>query len=369
MKNTPVVFFDATPSWSGGANRILFLARELRKSGGRPFVVCLPGGRLGELADGEGIETFRIKPFFDIDPLALARLFFYLRKIKAAVIDLNSPGFYWLGLIAGKLSGAKIILTRNVPYRKTGFKKLINKYLLYRRCDRVLSLSVAVKKDLESDYGLTNTRLIYDGIFGGMEPPSREAALAARKTFGFGADDIVFGMVGRLEKNKGQHIAIEAFALMAGAVGRARLLVAGGGSETYAKYLRDIVRRKGLDGKVALAGYVGDVSSVYAAMDILVHPSFYDNIPISILEAFAAARPVIASRVGGIPEAVEDGVNGMLFAPGDAGELADKMVKMASSDYVSVGRAAARLVALKFSADKMKSRYVELLDEILGDKE
>ncbi|MDI6756997.1 MAG: glycosyltransferase family 4 protein [Endomicrobiia bacterium] len=369
MKNSPVVFFDATPSWSGGANRILFLAREIRKSGGRPFVVCLPDGRLGELADGEGIETFKIKPLFDIDPLALARLFFYLRKIKAAVIDLNSPGFYWLGLIAGKLSGAKVILTRNVPYRKTGLKKLINKYLLYRRCDRVISLSAAVKKDLDDDYGLDRVELIYDGIFGGMEPPSREAALAARKTFGFGADDIVFGLVGRLEKNKGQHIAIEAFALMAGAVDRARLLVAGGGSGHYVKYLRDIVRRKGLDGKVALAGYVGDVSTIYAAMDILVHPSFYDNIPISILEAFGASRPVIASRVGGIPEAVEDGVNGMLFSPGDAGDLADKMVKMAASDYASVGRAAARLAAERFSADKMKSRYMEIIGEMVGEKE
>jgi glycosyltransferase involved in cell wall biosynthesis len=126
------------------------------------------------------------------------------------------------------------------------------------------------------------------------------------------------------------------------------------------------VRSRNLDGKVFLAGYVEDVSLVYKASDILVHPSFYDNIPISIIEALSAGRPVIASRVGGIPEIIADGRNGTLFDAGSAGQLAESMLKMAATDYAALGRAASADVAEKFSAGKMKAKYIELMNELTG---
>lgn len=366
MKNKSVVFFDATPAWSGGANRILFLAKSLSAEGFYPHIVCSRGGRLGELAERAGIDVFKINPVFDMDPVALCRIFFYLRRISAAVADINSPGFYWIGLAAAKLAGVKTVLTRNVPYRKQGLKRIVNKYLLYGRYDRVISLSAAVKKDLESDYGLSNVRLIYDGIFSAVSPPSPEESAAAKKTFGFAPDDIVFGLVGRLEKNKGQHVAMEAFAAVADACPRAKLLVAGAGDAGYAEYLSSLARKLNLAGRVSLAGYVEDVSLVYKAADILVHPSFYDNIPISIIEALSAGRPVIASRVGGIPEIIADGRNGTLFDAGSVGQLAEKMLNMAAADYAAIGRAASPAVAEKFSAGKMKAEYIELMDELTG---
>jgi len=125
--------------------------------------------------------------------------------------------------------------------------------------------------------------------------------------------------VGRLHPQKGHRVLLDAIARARSAGATLSLLVAGEGAERGA--LEAQAAGLGLQGHVRLAGR-REVRPLLAAADVFVFPSLYEAAGIALLEAMACALPVVASRTGGIPEVVEDGVSGILVAPGDADDLA-----------------------------------------------
>jgi len=158
-------------------------------------------------------------------------------------------------------------------------------------------------------------------------------------TYGFHSDNlkkfekslsnkIRFGFVGNLLPAKGVHILIESFNKIKN--DNAELRIYGGVSSykgilaNYLKYLKKITKNKNIR---FMGSFENDkIANIFAEIDILVVPSiWYENSPLVIQEAFIARTPVIASRIGGIPELVNDGMNGLLFNPGDANDLKEKM--------------------------------------------
>jgi len=175
----------------------------------------------------------------------------------------------------------------------------------------------------------------------------------------------VIGAVGRFTAEKGHAHLVEAFARVRGRLPGARLVLVGFG-ELEAD-LRRRVRDLGLEGAVTFTGE-RDAAEVLPSFDLFVQPSLYESQGLAILEAMAAGRPVVATDVGGVRDAVRDGETGLLVRAADAGALADAILRLAADP----GRAAALAACARgrvregFSVQRMAGDYARLYKELLG---
>ena len=161
-----ILIFDATPHWSGGANRIFLYSKELRKRGHTLTVCCLPGSGLSSRLPKENIPAITINPKSDLNLLIIPKLIQLIIKNNIDVIDICSPKFYWVASLAGRITKKTVMLTRNVPYRKKGIKKLVNTILYAKLVDRIIAVSDKIKRELIEDFNIPAKKItvIYDGI-------------------------------------------------------------------------------------------------------------------------------------------------------------------------------------------------------------
>lgn len=202
-----------------------------------------------------------------------------------------------------------------------------------------------------------------------LYPPVSDVASAGPQTprgAGF-----MIGMVGRITEGKGHRVLLDALTRLDAATG-VRLVIVGApapGNPDDARYLRELrsfAVTSGLDRRIDWAGYKADPRPYYGAMDALAVPSVCEEgMPVVALEAFQRGIPVIASRTGGIPELIRDGVNGLLVAPRNPAELALAMGSLQHSPALCarLGAAARASVDARFSP----ASYCSALGKIISD--
>ncbi len=188
-----------------------------------------------------------------------------------------------------------------------------------------------------------------------------------RQEYSIPADAPLIGVVGRLEPEKGQRHLLDAMPAILRASPDAWLIVLGEGSEEDA--LKNQAASLGIEvgGRIVFTGRRSDVAAIIGELTVAVIPSLREAQGISILEAMARCRPVVASAVGGIPEVVTDGVDGLLVPPADAQALSDAVQRLLSDPELRarIGRAGYQTVAERFSIDAQVRRIQEVYDEEL----
>jgi glycosyltransferase involved in cell wall biosynthesis len=167
--------------------------------------------------------------------------------------------------------------------------------------------------------------LIYNGV-DLQRYDHQEPCCTLRDEYGMEPGSQIVGVVARLEPEKGHPTLFEAWPAVLRAVPDAYLLVIGEGSQREA--LERLARELKIAHRVVFTGRRDDVPAVTAALDVAVLPSYREAQGLSILEALALARPVVASNVGGIPEMIDDGVNGLLVEPHDVDGLATAITRL-----------------------------------------
>jgi glycosyltransferase involved in cell wall biosynthesis len=174
--------------------------------------------------------------------------------------------------------------------------------------------------------------------------------------------------VGRLDPVKNQFALLEAVAALRQSLPGLRLTVVGDGPLRSA--LETQADRLGVREGVTFTGARSDTPDLMRAFDIFVLPSLNEGISNTILEAMATGLPVVATRVGGNPELVADGVTGRLYDPGVPGALEAALMPYVTDPALrdAHGRAARERVVQNFSLDAMVNRYVALYDELLADR-
>lgn len=179
-------------------------------------------------------------------------------------------------------------------------------------------------------------------------------------------DRFDIGYAARLQSGKGQHVLIEAFAKVAKAIPHARLLLAGEGSQREA--YRESARSLGIQDRVVFLGRVREMQPFYDGLDVYACPSFSEGLPMSILEAMARGLPVVATQVGGIPEIMADGVNGILVPPGNPDAMAEALIALASDPERrgALGRAAQARIREHFLADRVIEKLHHYYERILA---
>jgi glycosyltransferase involved in cell wall biosynthesis len=235
--------------------------------------------------------------------------------------------------------------------------------ILTPHMDRVIAVSRSIVEKLQHEGRDTAPiTLIHSGV--DLERyDHQEPCCTLREEYGLPEDASIIGVVARLEPEKGHPTLLEAWPTVLRAVPAARLLVVGEGSRREALEVQ--ARALGIAGPVVFTGRRDDIPAVTAALDIAVLPSYREAQGLTILEAMALSRPIVASNVGGIPEMVEDGVTGLLVPPHDSEALAAAIVRLLLDHPLAdmLGRAGHDLVHDRFCIQLMVDAVEAIYDE------
>jgi glycosyltransferase involved in cell wall biosynthesis len=221
--------------------------------------------------------------------------------------------------------------------------------------NRSVSVSEGLRRELMAVVGAAARRMTV--IWNGVEFVSADR-VAARRALGIADDAFVFLAVGNVLPVKGYDVLLSSAALLDKGSDWT-LLIAGRHSDLSEGLIQER-GRLGLDDQVQFLGARNDVPALLAAADVFVMPSRNEALPMALLEAMMAGKAVVASAVGGIPEAVQSGVNGLLVTPESPEELAGALTGLIGNrgEVNRLGQAAATSVRQHFGADAMVDAYV-----------
>ncbi|MEO8228258.1 MAG: glycosyltransferase [Chloroflexota bacterium] len=235
--------------------------------------------------------------------------------------------------------------------------------LLTPRIDRLIAVSRSIVEKLHHEGRDTAPiSLIHSGV--DLERyDHQEPCCTLREEYDLPSEGPIVGVVARLEPEKGHPTLLEAWPSVLAAVPDATLLVVGEGSRREA--LEALAHELGVAERVVFTGRRDDVPAVTAALDVAVLPSYREAQGLTILEAMALSRPIVASNVGGIPEMVEDGITGLLVPAHDADALGAAIVRLLRDHPLAdtLGRAGHDLVHDKFCIERMVAAVEQIYDE------
>jgi glycosyltransferase involved in cell wall biosynthesis len=361
----------------GVTHHLLSLVPRLEFHGFRAGVVCLQEGAATELLRSRGLPTYVAGKRGRGDLLTIPRLAALLRRLRPEIVHTHTLSTNFYGRAAARLARVPRRVTtvhthmgellRYDP-RGAGGNRLLFGYnqRVTRRVDRVIAISESVRKWLlDSCVPAARLRLVRCGI-----PLPSDAQLAddrrrARAAWGFGEDCWVIGNVARAHPVKDQVTLLEAAAPLLRADADARLVIAGDGPEL--PRLRDRVAALSLDGRVKLLGPVPEGRALMSAFDVFALSSRLEGLPLAVLEAMAARRPVVATDVGGLSELVVPGASGLLVPAGSRDALRAALTQVrADADLARrFGEAGRRIVEEDYDEDRMAEGVAAVYREIL----
>lgn len=351
-----ILHIDPERDWGGGESQVIGLLSYLSSQGHKNHLLCHPESPLCEEAKKRGIATFPIVIRNEIDLRPLFSLRRLIRREGYDLVHFHTKRAHALSLWLGKgPRGPKSVVTRRMDYP---VKKNWYTHCLYnRRVDGVIAISRKIGELLvEGGIEREKIRVIHSGV----DPdPFRKARKEP-------SDPPVVGTVAVLEERKGHRFLLEAAALLKKQGHRLLYRFAGEGSER--ERLARLAARLELRDEVGFEGFVSDIPSFLSGIDIFVLPSIYEGLGVSVLEAMAAAKPVVATRVGGIPELVEEGVTGFLVPPGDPLGLARSISRLASQkDLIQeMGERGWERVRREFTLEQMAKKNEDYYYELCG---
>jgi glycosyltransferase involved in cell wall biosynthesis len=336
-----VLHIHTLPVISGSGLNTFLTMQGLDKDIYEASLACAPGGKLISLVRSHGMPviTFRnlVQPLHPWkDTLALWELTLFLKKNPYQLVHTHNSKAGFIGRLSARLAGVPVIIhtvhgfafhDHEPPCKRFLYRNL--ERLASQWCDQMIFISQPlVQWALEEGIGNKKKMVrIYSGIeLDRFHPVSEDEKREIRRRWGIGEHDAVIGIVSKLWEGKGHSTLIDAFVGIKKAMGEAKLVIVGEGY--LYESLRSQVDELGLSNAVLFTGFQEDVAGVLASFDVALLPSFFEGMGRVLLEAMAMEKPVVASRVGGIPDIVEDGVNGFLVTPGHVNELEQATLRL-----------------------------------------
>lgn len=356
-----VLHLEAGENFYGGARQVAFLIEGLARRGVSNIVACPQGSltarRMAELP----AAVFPLPMRGDLDLRLIPQVLAILRRERPDLLHLHSRrGPEILGAIAGRLHGLPIVYSRRNDHVEPRWLARL-KYRLY---DRVVAISACIGQVL-ADSGVPAEKI---RVVRSAFTPDAITALsreALRAEFGLPADSLVLAVVAQLIRRKGHAVLLDAMPQLLAVEPKLRVLFFGKGA--LHEELAASIAARGLGGIVQLAGYREDLPALLPGLDLLVHPAFAEGLGVSLLQASSAGVAIVASRAGGIPEAVRDGVNGVLVPPQDVDALETAIVALLKNPArrTQLGSAGRELIEREFSVDAMVEGNLAIYQELL----
>jgi glycosyltransferase involved in cell wall biosynthesis len=364
-----IVHFIDSPTFGGTEQVLLHLLAGLDQQRWRSVLLHHPEPGLAPLLEGArrlGVETRVVPRMAGMRTVtSLPRFLRVLQAERPAVFHAHQC---WLlsckyGLVAAALARVPGIVATAHQYTDPPWGRGIAlQQRLFQRCaNRYIAVSQAVANQLCEGFGVSarKVQVIHNGIpyreFAGPPDPALRTALS-----GATGRPIVL-TVARLDQQKGHTVLFDAIRELPNVL----FVLAGDGPERA--MLEAKARELGIDDRVVLLGHRSDIRNLLAACDLFVLPSNYEALGLAVLEAMAAGRAVVATAVGGIPEAVLNGVTGALVRPGDPSALANAIRTLLADPVLmhKMGTAGLSRVQQKFSSATMVQRVTRTYEEVL----
>ena len=335
---------------------------------------------------GKSLERLQVVPALGReirglqDLAAFVRLVRLMRQVRPHVVHTHTAKAGTLGRLAARLTGVPVVVHTYHGHVFRGYFSPVATRLflaverwLARRTDRLLTVSQTVRRELlELGVG-TPDRLTVVPLGLDLEPfltvdPSGGNGL--RRELGVEPGTPLVGIVARLVPIKAHEVFFAAAAMVSARRPETRFVVVGDGARRVE--LETMVERLGLARSVRFLGWRGDLPAIYRDVDVVVLTSRNEGSPVSLIEAMAAGRPVVATRVGGVPDLVEHGVNGYLVEPDQPSLVADAVLALLDEPErrEALGRAGRKRVYPAFGAERLlrdiDTLYAALLEQKLG---
>lgn len=355
-----------------GAEKVMLnLAVGTNTNDYRPWVAALrsthnPHIEVIEEATKQGVSTFIVDSRGRIDLGAVTKLARFIRENNIALLHTHNYKSNLIGLLAAKRAGIPAVATVHGYIgsdRKARFYEALDRFIL-RYFDKVILVDKSLQRWFPNGNG--KYTIINNGV-GSIEIAS---------SFAYGEtprndrlSSITIGTVGRLSEEKGHKYLIEAFAKLSKEYPIARLLIVGEG--TLHNELKNLTIKLNIADKVTFTGYQNDVSPYYDSMDIYVSSSLIEHFPVSILEAMAAGKAVIATNAGGTTDLIKDGETGLLVETNSADVIYTALLKLIDNTSLrdKLAVSAKRYVAQNYSLDKMIDQYQKVYAEVSRGRE
>ena len=348
---------DTARTWRGGQNQVLLTVNGLRAIGQRAALVAHSDGELRRRAD-EGLELIPIAPRTEMDLSAAWRLSRTMKRLAPDVIHAHDPHGVAIAALALSLGAGASKAGGRAPAllaaRRVDFHLKGNSFSRwkYRQVDCFIAASDAIRDMLVADgVPADRTVTVHEGI--DVDRVSAAPPVNLHEAFFLPHGAPVVGNVAALVPHKGQRYLIDAAHLVVQQLPDVRFVILGEGE--LRDHLERQVREHRLEKHVVLPGFRTDVVGCIKAFDLFVMSSVTEGLGTSLLDAMAAARPIVATTAGGIPELVVHRVNGLLVPPRDARALADAIVG-ALGDAVMrqrMGDAGFARVTERFTVERM----------------
>ena len=362
---------------TGGAEKLTYSIMDHLDKNTYDLRVCVLQIKQNNLVAGElekiGIPVDMVYVPYLRHPANLPRLFRYLARHRPDLIHTQLEFSNTLGSLAGKVLGIPLVSTLHtleMPVKGTSeFWRLQLMWGSLRYfCDRIIAVSeiTRIHSILHGKLPEKKVVTIYNGIdLSSFKAWNRETIAIKRNSLHIPTDASVLVTVAVLREMKGIQFLIKAMPVLLEKVPNLYYLIVGEGE--YGVTLRRLVNDLGLEKNVIFAGYRDDIPEMLALSDIFVLPTLADALPTVLIEAMATQLPIVASNVGGVPEIIKNGENGLLTPPANPMKLAEACLKLIQDKdrTKAMGAWGLKIAKERFDirnqAERLSSLYQELM--------
>lgn len=338
MELKKILYIVTQSEWGGAQKYVYELATHLTGQF-EVAVVCGGKGELIKKLKAKGIKVFVLKnlvrsitPWRDF--LAFFEIYKLIKREKPDLVHTNSSKAEVLGNLAARWARVpKIIFTAHgfVFNETTGFKRKILVWLERLAAgwaDKIIAVSDFDKQGAIKEKIATSEKIvtIRHGLDFGFFQNLKVDNATKRREFDVPTDAPLIGTVANFYKTKGLKYFIEAASVVVKELPETHFIIVGEGK--LKPKLEKQIKRLGLQNKITLTGFHHDALEIMTATDIFVLPSLKEGLPFALLEAGALGKPTVATKIGGVPEIVDDKKNGLLVPPAQSGTLAEALLTL-----------------------------------------
>jgi len=360
---------DTARTWRGGQNQVLLTVNGLRALGHRAALAAHPHGELRRRA-AEGLELIPIAPRTEMDLAAAWRFSRLIKRLLPDVVHAHDPhgvamASLGISMASAALRGRRppvLVAARRVDFRLKG--NSLSRWK-YRQVDCFIAASEAIRHILVADgVPAARTVTVHEGI--DVERVAGTDAVNVHEAFFLPHGAPVVGNVAALVPHKGQRYLIEAARQVVREIPDIRFVILGEGE--LREQLERQINEHHLQKHVLMPGFRTDVIGCIKGFDLLAMSSVTEGLGTSLLDAMACAKPIVATTAGGIPEIVEEGVNGLLVPPRDAASLAAAIVRLLRDAPLRqrMGAAGLARVTERFTVERMVEATAAVYDRLLN---
>ncbi len=361
-----ILHINTERTWRGGEQQTLYLLQTLKQRHIMSHLVCQPASLLAERALAANLEVFPIAMRGEADLAAGRQLRKLIQTWKYDILHSHTSHAHSLAYLASIGAGVTRLVTRRVDFSifRHSFLKLSG--IKYRfMADYYIAISHKIKEVMVND-GIPDQRIFV--VHSGIDPQRFMQATGDHllSEFDIKENQKVVINVAHLAGHKGQNYLVRAIPRVLAKLPDTRFFIVGKGE--LMDELKETASELGLKRELIFTGFRNDVADFYKIADLCVMSSVQEGLGTAVLDALALARPVVATRAGGLPEIIEDGKTGRLVAPADPRALAEGIIELLTDSDLAKAMAGAGPARVQqfFSIDTMVDKNIEVYKKILA---